>query len=259
MADAPASGGATLYPDGGSNPAPAAVAIDPKTGTQVPLTATGGVPAGEAGAGSGGAETSKPAETAAEAPKPEEAKPAEAKPEEAKPGETPKIDPASYEIKLADGFTVDEPTLTEARQMFAELGVPKEGGQKLIDLYTKVAQKQAEQFASAAQTQFQETQQTWINELNKLPEFTGEARERNLGYLGRLMDEFGSPEANAVMATTGAGNNPAVVKYILSMGQALLEGEPTPPANPGSLAGPKGNGAQQRRSGGQILYGQKSN
>jgi hypothetical protein len=143
--------------------------------------------------------------------------------------------------------------------MFAELGVPKEGGQKLIDLYTKVAQKQAEMFAAAQQTQFQQTQEQWRKEIDSLPEFQGDARERNLGFLGRLMDEFGSPEARAYFDTTGAGNNPAIVKMILGMGQALLEGEPVAQGSPGSLAGPKGTGAQQRRSGGQILYGTKSN
>jgi hypothetical protein len=180
----------------------------------------------------------------------------EAKPvEETKPeGEAPaKIDPASYEIKLAEGFVVDEPSLNEFKTTAAELGLPPEGAQKLVDLYTKVAQAQVAKLNDASAAEFQRQQSEWTQQVQAMPEFQGERAAQTTAFLGRVMDEFGSPEAREYLNSTGAGNHPAIVKMILGMANALLEGEPTPVGKPGSLASPTGK-APARRSGAEILY-----
>jgi hypothetical protein len=179
------------------------------------------------------------------------------KPDETALAPAPKIDPATYDLKLADGFQVNEPVMAEFKTTAAELGLPPEGAQKLFDLYQKTVGELATQFASTQQAEFSAQQSKWTAELNAMPEFTGEARERNTAFLGRVMDEFGSPEAREYFNSTGAGNNPAIVKMILGMAEALMEGAPAPAARPANIAANSGRG--QRRTGGAILYPEPGN
>lgn len=151
------------------------------------------------------------------------------------------IDPASYELTLPETFSVDEATLTEAREVFAAAGVPKDKAQGLIDLYAKT--QTAAQTAAAAEFTAQQT--AWMTELNAMPELQGATRETSLAAIGRVFDEYG-PEAREAFNNPLIGNNPAVVKFMLKVASTLSEGNPSAPgrpANPGKASAAKSNGS----------------
>jgi len=150
------------------------------------------------------------------------------------------------DLKVAEGFTVNDAALTDAKAIFTEAQVPPEAAQKLLDLYTTNLKTATEQLAAAHQEQFTALNTKWVSETNALPEMQGEAKKQTLAILGRTMDEFGSPEAREAFNLTGAGNNPHIVKYILSLAQAVVEGGPTPQGAPPTADPRKGKSLGQR-------------
>lgn len=207
----------------------------PAESQPAPEPAPAGVEASTVEAASEGAEGKVEGEKPAD-----DSKPAE--------GDAPALLTAeSYaDLKIADGFTVNDAALTDAKAIFTEAQVPPEAAQKLLDLYTTNLKTATEQLAATHQEQFTALNQRWIDSTNALPEMQGEAKKQTLAILGRTMDEFGSPEAREAFNLTGAGNNPHIVKYILSLAQAVVEGGPTPPGAPATGDPRKGKSLGQR-------------
>lgn len=182
---------------------------------------------------------------------PVEGEPApEVKAKEAKPAEPEAPAPLTAEsyadLKIAEGFTVNDEALIGAKAIFTEGQVPPEVAQKLLDLYTSNIKATAEAAQQASQDQFTSMNTKWTTATNALPEMQGEAKKQTLAILGRTMDEFGSPEAREAFNLTGAGNNPHIVKYILSLAQAVVEGSPTPSGGPPTADPRKGKSLGQR-------------
>lgn len=178
-----------------------------------------------------------------------EAKPAEeTKPEgDAKPAEA--LTAASYEVALPDGFEANDGLLTKFKETAAKAGLDPKSAQGFVDLF-------AEGMREAAGRQTAEVQ-GWLAQSNALPELTGTTRDTSLASLKAAFDQYGSPEANTILAQTGVGNHPAVVKMFLSMAKDLQEGRP---ASPGTAIarGPDGKSAGPRTPG-EILYGDSLN
>lgn len=192
------------------------------------------------------ASTDQPTEAAASdgegTPESEDA----AKPEGEKPP-PPVLTAESYaDLKIGEEFTVDETALGAAKDIFAEAQVPPEAAQKLLDLYTSNIKAATEAAQKATQESFTALNTKWATETNALPEFQGEAKKQTLAILGRTMDEFGSPEAREAFNLTGAGNNPHIVRYILSLAQAVVEGSPTSQGAPVTTDPRKGKSLGQR-------------
>lgn len=153
----------------------------------------------------------------------------------------------SYQFTLPEGFTEDAALTTDARSVMLEAGVKPEKAQALIDLFGK-AVKAANDKATLA---FQTEQQGWLNEINKIPEFQGPTRETSLQSIGRLFDEFGTPEAKAALDRGGIGNNPALAKMMLKIATALSEGAP---ATQGGPAARGNDGKRKPQTVGESLY-----
>lgn len=172
--------------------------------------------------------------------------PVEEAPDPAAPAEPASIDPASYKLE-AEGITLNPELLTAARTELAAAGVPPEAAPALMSILKQSLEAQA-----AAQTAaFTTLNAKWTTESEALPEFQGERKAQSLAIIGRAVDDYGSPEVREAFALTGAGNNPAVVKFILGMATALTEGSPT---RQGTPAAPR-----QNRSIGQRLYPDTAN
>lgn len=159
----------------------------------------------------------------------------------------------SYKDKLSlpAEFVADEAMMGEAATLFADLGVAPEKAQGLLDLFAKVTKANADKATADFQTQ----QTGWVNEINALPEFQGEARATSLQAIGKVFDEYGTPEARAALDAFGTGNNPALVKMFHNIAKALSEGTPTSPGRP-TNTGADGKPAASARGKtvGQRLY-----
>jgi hypothetical protein len=156
------------------------------------------------------------------------------------------ISAADYTFALPEGFTENAELQTEAATAFAAAGVPKDKAQGLVDLFAKAVKASQD----AANTAYQTEQQGWLTEINAMPEFQGPTRETSLQAIGRVFDEYGTPEAKAALDRNGVGNNPALVRMMLKMANALTEGTPVPAAKPA----PNANGRTQPKTVGQSLY-----
>jgi hypothetical protein len=151
-----------------------------------------------------------------------------------------------YSFTLPEGFTQDATLDTEAKKVFAEAGVPADKAQGLVDLFAKALKTSSETQVAAHNAQ----QATWLTEINALPEFTGPTRETSLASIGRLFDEYGTPEARAAMNLHGIGNNPALAKMMAKVAAALTEGTPAPGGRPPTQQ----NGARKATTVGGSLY-----
>ena len=92
-----------------------------------------------------------------------------------------------------------------------------------------------------------------------MPEFQGPTRETSIATINRLVEEFapnGGKELRQAFDVTGLGNNPSLVRFLLDVSTALVEGSPTPSGGPPAHA--SGNPPQGRRSLGESLNGNSS-
>lgn len=153
------------------------------------------------------------------------------------------IDPASYEFTFPDGFTVQDDVLSEARTALAEAGVPKDKAQGLANVFVKALESAAQSQVSAIEAQ----QTEWLTEINAMPEFQGQTREKSLQTIGALVDQH--PGLKDVLSDPRVGNNPAMARFMLKVATQLSEGTPTAPGGT-----PEGANRRGPRSLGSSLY-----
>ena len=233
--------GATLYPELAAKeasqpgPAPASAdtqaAPDPASSNAAPVTGNEPAPS-----------------PAAEAP----TEPAASKEEEGEGTSPPSpLTLDSYaDLKVPEAIKADETAITEFKSLALDAGVAPEKAEAFLNLYAKNLEAGIKTVLEAQQAEFTKTNESWLTESLALPEFQGEREATTKAFLSQMMEEFGSADAAQILAATGAGNHPAVVKYLLSLGQALIEGEPTPA--PGVVV--PANGRQRPATLGQGLY-----
>jgi hypothetical protein len=156
-----------------------------------------------------------------------DAKPAAAEPPPpAKESATPEIDPKAF--KLPEGVQADEAVLGEFAGVAKELGVNQEGAQRLVDLYAK----QAKAEAVKPYEQWHAMQKQWQDEIKADPTIGGDKLEPALQRVAKVLDTYGDPEVRKALSFTGAGNNPAIIRTLVKMADALSEGGPIAGAPP---------------------------
>jgi hypothetical protein len=128
--------------------------------------------------------------------------------------------PVEYtEFKLPDGVSVDADALASARELFSEARLPQEQAQKFIDLAVSREQAAAER----GQRAFVELQNKWVSEIKADPDIGGARLNASLAAAARAIDRLGVPGLKEALTLTGAGNNPAVVKAFVRLGQMISE------------------------------------
>lgn len=239
----PAVGAASLYPvDGGAAAAAAASTLPAGTGTDT-VAATGGTDTVVAGAGTdtvaagAGTDTVAGNDTAAGADTTSGT--------DTNSG-TDSLSAASYDFTLPAGFSDNVELTSEAKTVMAAAGVAPDKAQGLIDLFGKAVKANADAQVAAHTTQ----QQAWLTEIGSMPEFTGPTRETSLASIGKLFDEFGTPEAKTALNAYGVGNNPALVKMMLKIASVVNEGGPSGGGRPVGTP----NGKRAPATVGQSLY-----
>ncbi len=133
--------------------------------------------------------------------------------------------------------------MTEAKAIFLEAGIPKDKAQGVVDLYTKAA--------TAAQARAQaafDTQQTeFLSTINAMPEFQGATRETSLTAISKVLDEYGPDAKTGILSNPLVGNDPAMVRFMLGVANALSEGTPA------SGGRPAPNGRDGRSNAGKSM------
>jgi len=155
-------------------------------------------------------------------------KPIEEKPE-------PKAPEEYTEFTIPEGTTLDEQTATEFKGLAKELDLTQEQAQKVLDFGGGKLRAQIE----APYKLWAETQAKWQAEVKADPDIGGTKFEQSIKDAAQIFvpgdsNPFVKDEAEAkslrdALNMTGAGNNPAMVKLFVRIGQLLSE--------PGSLTG----------------------
>lgn len=151
--------------------------------------------------------------------------------EEPKAGDPPKEgEPAAPEpvtreaLKLPDGMTVDDETMASFIELTNDAEKsPAERAQAMVDLHTSLMQKASE----AASQQWTELQDKWTETIKADPEIGGDRLDPALGQISKMLDTHGSPEVREAFDLTGAGNNPAIIKFLHKLAVQVGEGTPT--------------------------------
>lgn len=142
-----------------------------------------------------------------------------------KPDEAPTefVPLTAEDITIPDGLEINDAARDEALALVNNRDLsPKEQLQGLIDLQAKLAKEASEAISETWET----TQKTWQDEVKADPTIGGDKLPATLSEVNKLVTEYGSPELVEVFATTGAGNNVHVIKFLHSVAGKLLEGKP---------------------------------
>lgn len=132
--------------------------------------------------------------------------------------------PLSFEnIKLPEGLTIPDEDRTAVLDIMND---DKLSGadrlQRLVDFQGQVMQRAAEANFKA----WTDLQSQWQDAVRADPEIGGDKLQPALGEISKLVDKYGSPELREAMDTTGAGNHPAIVKFLSKVAKDLSEGGP---------------------------------
>lgn len=122
--------------------------------------------------------------------------------------------PEAYEaFKLPEGFT-PTPELDTFGTLAKEFNLSQENAQKLVDLYSEARKKESDGFNA--------TVEEWKKACATDKEFGGAKYEENMAAVGKLMRQYGSPEALA-MLDSGVGSHPAIVRMMFKIAMAMKE------------------------------------
>lgn len=129
-------------------------------------------------------------------------------------GETkPNADEVTFKAEMPEGVELDQASLDEFTKIVKDQALsPSERAQKLIDLAAKRETDRAEAF--------KQTVQGWADEVNADKEL-GSAE--NQAAARKVIEDFGTPEFKSLLNSTGMGNHPEVVRFVVKLSKALGE------------------------------------
>jgi len=138
-----------------------------------------------------------------------------------KPADPPAGEPAAFDptkVVMPEGVEVDQAGMELVAPIFTELGLKQDQAQKVIDAYIKLEQGKLEQ--NIAQ------QAEWAQEIKTDKEFGGEKFDLNAQKANQLLERFGDEQLFEYLASSGAGNNPAVFRLMSRIAAAIGEDSP---------------------------------
>lgn len=99
---------------------------------------------------------------------------------------------------------------------------PAEQAQKLVDLQARLARDASETGSKA----WEEIQTDWVSKVKADPDIGGANFENTMTSIGKLVTHYGDQELRDAMNLTGAGNHPAMVKFLAKVAKDFNEGTP---------------------------------
>jgi hypothetical protein len=125
------------------------------------------------------------------------------------------------QLTLPEGFTANDELVTEFLGVVnnGELS-PSDRANALIALQTKALSVASEANSKA----WDDMQTEWQTAVKADPDIGGANLQPVLANVSKLLAEYGSTELLDIMATTGAGNNVHVIKFLNTLSGKLTEG-----------------------------------
>ena len=127
--------------------------------------------------------------------------------------------PEKYEFntKVADApGELDPEVVTAFGEVAKELDLPQDAAQKVLDKVAPVIQaKQAKVM--------EQVKVDWANDSQSDEEFGGENLAANLDLAKQSLEAFGSDALKSLLAETGFGNHPEIIRFMYRAGKAISE------------------------------------
>ena len=124
--------------------------------------------------------------------------------------------PEKYEFKPQDGQEFDSEVIDAFADVAKELDLSQEDAQKVLD---RVGPKMAER----QQAMLDQVRQEWADSAMADKEYGGEKLQENLAVAKKALDQFGTPELRELLESSGLGNNPEVIRFMVRTGKAISE------------------------------------
>ncbi len=146
------------------------------------------------------------------------------------PAAAPEFVPLTPEsLTIPEGFTVDEPLRDEFLTLVNNRELSEaDRANGMLGLFNKAQQALETRGVETFNAQV-ETEQ---NLVKADPTLGGAALPATIAQIGKLMEEFGSPELRTLLDTTGAGNSLHMVRFLHTLAGKLTEGSIQPPGTP---------------------------
>lgn len=170
-----------------------------------------------------------------EPPASTEEKPAEATETKAEEKAPEPIDPASYEVTLPEGIDRDDPLVEAFLAGAAKGGMEQDSVQAVLD---SLAPKLAERLAEPA-NMWRDLNEQWRGEIKRMPDIGGANEAKTIATVRNAMNtlctgykladgtEVSAQQEQAALVDalnmTGAGNNPALVRFLYRAAARLVE------------------------------------
>ena len=128
------------------------------------------------------------------------------------------------ELKLPDGMKIDEPTSKGFVDLVNKFGIPRDAAAELVNLQAAAMKAASEKGESA----WNDLQTEWQKAVKADPDFVGEKFTTAQAGIGQLLTKYGDDGVKAAFDLTGAGNNPAIFKFLSKIAKDLTEPGPRP-------------------------------
>lgn len=141
----------------------------------------------------------------------------------------PQGDPAAADytdFTVPEGVTFNTEALSEFKELARAKGLSQEDAQAFADLGVKIAKLQQDGYAR----QIEQAQTQWAETSRTDKEIGGDKFDENRALAKRALDTFGSEELTTMLAESGLGNHPEVLRAFVRVGRAISEDRLVPGA-----------------------------
>ena len=145
---------------------------------------------------------------------------------------TPGAQPAAeaYQaFKVPDGFQLAEADSASVTALGREFKLDQAGAQKMVDAAATYGQRLVADVEAKRQQATADQDAAWATEISADPTLGGAAMPKTLELVGRARAAFDPKgEVGELLAAHGLANNPVLVRWTRSIGEALREDSPPP-------------------------------
>lgn len=132
---------------------------------------------------------------------------------------------ASMDITVPEGVSIDQPALDAFKGIVADPKLsPKERAQQLFDLHVGALRAAAEAPIAAGA----KMNADWQTEVKADAEIGGQNLDKVRATIAKAITDVGGDQADAMFKafhSTGAGNNPAIVRIMYRLASLVVEGD----------------------------------
>lgn len=132
---------------------------------------------------------------------------------------------------LPEGMTLDDAAVKPFNDLLVEAKVSQEVGQRLVDMHLAEVARLHEIVTEQNRQSWTEARTKWIDAVKADPEIGGARFETAMHLCGDIIEQFGGTreqqdELRQVLAMTGAGDHPAMIRLIHNVGKVLRPPQP---------------------------------